>query len=65
MHFNSKLEKPVLLEVEHDDKKKEGHHEILSKKAGHVQSTFDLQLYKLLLEIPLWKKLIPIGASIP
>ena len=63
MHFTSKLEKPVLLEIEQDEKKV--HHEILIKRAGHVQSTFDLQLYKLLLEIPLWKKLIPVGASIP
>ena len=34
MFFNSKLEKPVLLEVEQNELK--GHHEILHKKAGHV-----------------------------
>lgn len=58
-----RLNKAVLIKIEeNDDSHKK---EILRNKAGHLESHFDKQLIKLLIEAVAWKKLASFGIVIP
>ena len=39
--------------------------ELLRSKVGHLESNFDKQLHKLLIEVVAWKKLAHFGIAIP
>jgi dynein heavy chain len=45
-------------------KKEQSLKEILKIKIGHLASNFDRGLYKLIIEVQAWKKLIPFGVTI-
>ena len=58
-----RLNKAVLMKIEeNDDSYKK---ELLRSKAGHLESHFDKQLIKLLIETIAWKKLSSFGIVIP
>lgn len=58
-----RLNKAVLIKIEeNDDSFKK---ELLRSKAGHLESHFDKQLIKLLIEAMAWKKLASFGIVIP